>query len=276
MRSCPEPIRNSTADYDKCVTRSYRPKKTSLQNRRGSVLAHYGSYPPGGGRPHLVPQSGGWPAQEAGWQRSLYDQTYEGGWLEDIRAAVLGAAKGRCLLCSVSQPRTLDHFLPQESWPSLSVLTANLIAACADCNRNKGALANANLAQQFVHPYLDAIPVTDIFLKCSPVIDGVMSPGFFVEPCEGSDGDLLDRLRWQFATLELDERYREEAIIFFGERKDDWRESAEDSWVTLSQQITRERSAAVRATGCNMWKPAFLQGLLDCQHFAAEPLAFVG
>jgi 5-methylcytosine-specific restriction endonuclease McrA len=276
MRSCAAPLRNSPADYDMCVARSRQPKKGSLRNRRADVLAHYVSYPEHSGRANAVPPSANWPADEAGWQRSLYDETYVGRSLEDVRAAVLGAAKGRCVLCSVAQPHTLDHFLPKESWPSLSVLALNLIAACADCNRNKGTLANAAPGQQFVHPYLDAIPVTEVFLRCSPVVDGVMSPGFSVGPCEGMDGDILERLRWQFDTLRLDELYREEAILFFGERKDDWRESAEVSWATLSHQITRERSSAVKAAGCNMWKPAFLQGLLDCQHFGGTPLAFLG
>ncbi|MDH6298227.1 5-methylcytosine-specific restriction endonuclease McrA [Agrobacterium fabrum] len=276
MRNCDVPLRSSVADYDKCVGLSRNPKKGGLQNRRPDVTADYATYRNQGARAHSVPQSGNWPLAEAGWQRSLYDETYEGGWLEEIRTEVFKAAKGRCVLCSVFQPRTLDHFLPKESWPSLSVLTLNLVAACADCNRIKGTLANASPGQQFVHPYFDAVPMNEVFLHCSPVKDGVMSPGFSIESCAGMDNDLLARLRWQFDTLELDEMYRDEAMLFFGERKDDWRESAEIDWITLARQIERECSSAAKATGRNMWKPAFLQGLLDCPSFGASPLTFLG
>ena len=274
MRNCPSPQRDSVADYDLCVTHSNRPKKTGLQNRRPEIIVHYGNYPAGMGRAHLTAKSNQWPEQDAGWQRALYDLTYKNGRLQDLRAAIVQAAKNRCLLCGVSQPHTLDHFLPKESWPALSILALNLIAVCADCNRNKGTLANAGPDEQFVHPYLDVIPVAP-FLHCAPVAAGVLSPAFAVEDCDGMDENMLRRLRWQFATLGLDSVYSAEALIFFGERKDDWAESAALGWDVLAPQIARERASAARVSGPNMWKPAFLQGLIDCPQFTADPLIFL-
>jgi len=273
MRSCAAPVRDSTIDYDRCVLRTNQPKKAGLRQRRPDVLAGYAAFPAGSGRAHLVQDSAAWPEQQANWQRSLYVQTYEGGWLEDLRAEVLAAARGRCLLCGVSQPKTIDHFLPKESWPALAIFVLNLVAVCADCNRNKGSIANAAAGEQFVHPYFDAVPVNEQFLTCTPFSGGVLSPTFSITAHPGMDADLRGRLAWQFQTLELDDLYRTEAILAFGERKDDWAETVADGWPALIGQISREYRAASRPNGPNMWKPAFLKGLIDSPDFAADPAA---
>jgi hypothetical protein len=240
------------------------------------VLEHYDAYVPAGGRAHIVPRSGTWPVQEANWQRALYDDTYENGRLEDIRGAALQAAENRCLLCSVTATGSLDHFLPRESFPALSLFALNLIAACDECNRTKGTAAHADQERQFVHPYFDPLPLDVPFLRCMPFAGAVLSPEFSIIPCPGVDADLHARLSWQFDTLELNKLYSDEAIQLFRGSRRGWRELAEADSSDLVTDIGRSLRSEVSEFGCNRWKPAFLRGLLDHADFLADPLAYLG
>lgn len=275
MRNVPGPARSATADYDACVERSRRPKKQGLQARRAEVIDHYQEYQACGGRAHLAPRTVGWGAQDETWQISLYDLTYEGEFLQDIRSDALWLAQDRCLLCSAARPGTLDHFLPKDVFPTLSLLSANLIAACADCNHRKGTLAEADPARQFVHPYLDVIPADVTFLRATVVADGVLSPVFEIADAAGLGGNLLDRLRWQFSELRLNQAYVAESMLFLGERRRDWRGLAEIGWATLEDALRRERDSAVDDTGPNRWKPAFLTALIESPEVQAAPLQLI-
>ena len=46
----------------------------------------------------------------------------------------LSAKGGFCPLCGQRNVSTLDHYLPKESYPDLSILPINLVRACSDCN----------------------------------------------------------------------------------------------------------------------------------------------
>lgn len=275
MRNSAAPARLAAQDYDLCVTHSRRPKKTSLVARRDDVIGHYQQYRDAGGRAHLVPQSHGWGAPDAPWQISLYDLTYENERLEAIRSDAMWLAEDRCLLCSASRPSTLDHFLPKEAYPALSILSLNLVAACAECNHRKGTSAHADPARQFVHPYLDVIPLDVTFLRATVIAQNVLSPRFEVVGAPGLDDELLERLRWQFGELRLNRAYVAEAMIFLNERRRDWRSLGAIGWATLENAIERERESAVDDTGPNRWKPAFLLGLLESPEFRAAPLAYI-
>lgn len=63
---------------------------------------------------------------------------------------------GKCPLCGdIGQVRTLDHYLPKANFPLYSIVPANLIPCCRDCNSEK-LNAFATIAdRQTLHPYFD-------------------------------------------------------------------------------------------------------------------------
>lgn len=74
-----------------------------------------------------------------------------------IYDTLMVAAKDKCPFCGgIGRPTNLDHFLPKTFYPQFSILPANLIPACRDCNmgtkRNKIA---SSKEEQAIHPYLD-------------------------------------------------------------------------------------------------------------------------
>lgn len=275
MRNCTTPVRDSLGDYDGCVRNSRGPKRVSLTARRAQVAADYAAYVPGGGRAHLVPRSEAWPDQEKTWQKSLYELTYDGQRFDQIRARAYEYADNRCLMCSVGGVSQLDHFLPKESYPALSLYGLNLVAACEPCNHAKLSIANADPLQQFVHPYLDVLPLDEPYLVCEPFNGLALSPEYSIAACAGVDPDLTARMQWQFRTLGLDDLYSDEAVKLFRESRHGWRELAEGGVAALRDDIERALRSAKAEYGSNRIKPALLQGLLDDAGFMAAPLEFL-
>lgn len=60
-----------------------------------------------------------------------------------------------CPLCGQRTVSTLDHYLPQSLHPSLTITSANLVPACAECNKIKLARQAAEAGEQTLHPYFD-------------------------------------------------------------------------------------------------------------------------
>jgi hypothetical protein len=68
---------------------------------------------------------------------------------------VNGAPNRTCPLCGVGTVSSLDHHLPQSKYPEYILVPANLIPACADCNKAKFTKFPKQANQQTIHPYFD-------------------------------------------------------------------------------------------------------------------------
>lgn len=66
------------------------------------------------------------------------------------------APNGLCQLCHLGIAETLDHYLPKEHFPSLSIAPFNLIPACLRCNKEKHATRPRTEDEQTIHPHFDA------------------------------------------------------------------------------------------------------------------------
>lgn len=65
-------------------------------------------------------------------------------------------ANGKCPLCGdIGHVRTLDHYLPKANFPLYSVVPANLVPCCRDCNSDKLNTFSQTLEGQTLHPYFD-------------------------------------------------------------------------------------------------------------------------
>jgi len=60
-----------------------------------------------------------------------------------------------CPLCGQRTVSTLDHYLAKSRHPALAVTPANLVPACADCNKLKLDAQPASAEEQTLHPYFD-------------------------------------------------------------------------------------------------------------------------
>ncbi|SCA56748.1 Putative phage protein (fragment) [Candidatus Terasakiella magnetica] len=75
---------------------------------------------------------------------------------KSIYDEIMVAAHGKCPFCGgIGHPETLDHYLAKSNYPQFSVLPANLVPACRDCNTGKGHIRAQNAEEQVIHPYFD-------------------------------------------------------------------------------------------------------------------------
>lgn len=64
-----------------------------------------------------------------------------------------------CPICGVETCKHLDHYIPREQMPELSVFTPNLIPLCADCNEKKSALwLNSSNERLIFNAFYDRLP----------------------------------------------------------------------------------------------------------------------
>lgn len=76
-----------------------------------------------------------------GVARTIYDR---------IKAATV-----RCPLCGAREVRQLDHHLPKTKYPAYTLLPANLVPSCRDCNEDKLAVSPTTSSEETIHPYFD-------------------------------------------------------------------------------------------------------------------------
>lgn len=100
---------------------------------------------------------------------------------------LIASAPGeKCPYCGVGRVSTLDHYLPKSKFPCLSILPANLVPSCADCNFGKRSSLALSLEDQPIHPYYDrGVYVSDQWLCGEVVKTSPPSVRYYVSPPEG-------------------------------------------------------------------------------------------
>ncbi|MCK6405050.1 MAG: hypothetical protein L6Q60_03425 [Rhodocyclaceae bacterium] len=124
---------------------------------------------------------------------------------------MLLAPLGKCPFCGFGQVSTLDHFLSKARYPSFSVLPINLIPACTDCNKGKGAgvLDGQN---QIPHPYFEGSRIeTDVWLYASVHETSPATAAFSAIPPDNWPADLARRVVNYVRDLNLTTRFAIEA-----------------------------------------------------------------
>lgn len=135
---------------------------------------------------------------KSGSARFIYDK---------IRSSAPG---NRCPLCLHRVVHDLDHFLPKSAYPRLSIVPANLVPICSDCNGAKGSFVASNAEEEPLHPYFDELgsePWLDARLVEAPGLPVV----FGIAPPPKWSSGLSQRVSAQFNRLGLAGLYGDEA-----------------------------------------------------------------
>lgn len=119
-------------------------------------------------------------------------------------------ASAKCLLCTQRKVDTLDHHLPKAHYPVLAVTPANLIPACASCNKAKLASFPASADEAALHPYFDSIEgarwLYGRVVRGTPAV-----VQFRIDPPAHWTPQLVNRVRLHFEGLNLGDLYSAEA-----------------------------------------------------------------
>jgi hypothetical protein len=122
----------------------------------------------------------------------------------------------RCPLCGHRRVGSLDHYLPKQLFPLLSVTPANLVPACNECNKAKLAAAPATADDQTLHPYFDHVD-RDPWLKARLERDPQLAVVFYADPPSYWPPLLAARVRHHFDAFKLADLYGSEAATELGD-----------------------------------------------------------
>lgn len=108
------------------------------------------------GNPEIIKP---WPGIEPHKKKfqNLYLSPKEGSTQKPILDGLRSRTLQLCPACGEDgTPNTLDHYLPKEIFPELSITPANLFPMCDICQGEKGTkTVNSKNERLFIHPYFD-------------------------------------------------------------------------------------------------------------------------
>jgi len=111
-------------------------------------------------------------------------------------------AYGRCPLCGLRDVSTLDHHLPKDHYPALSVVPRNLVPACPSCNKAKTNAIPHSEDDQTLHPYYDDVE-NDRWLYAEVIQVSPVALSYFVDPPRDWDAHLAKRVKHHFNVFKL-------------------------------------------------------------------------
>jgi hypothetical protein len=121
------------------------------------------------------------------------------------------APLGICPFCGFGHAKTLDHFLSKARYPAFSVLCANLVPACADCNTGKGA-SEVIQNTQMLHPYFAEQSIENEQWLFAEVVESTPATvRYFIRPPVPWPNNLTERVTNHFNKLDLAKRFAVQA-----------------------------------------------------------------
>ncbi|KPW35163.1 hypothetical protein ALO87_100719 [Pseudomonas syringae pv. apii] len=177
---------------------------------------------------------------------------------------IISAPLAKCPLCGFGQATTLDHFLSKARYPAYSILPINLVPACTDCNKVKGACAVTEANQQS-HLYFECVRFEKepwVFAELVETTPPTIR--YFAEPPGEWPDPLKLRAKNHFKNLDLARRFGIEAAAELSgmiEVLDDL-ETCEDRKDHLKRFASSERK-----NRANHWKAPMYEALSESQWF---------
>src|ERR1700722_2450102 len=181
MRSLNPPELDAEGIYSRIANARNEPARARLLESADKVLEAYGRYEDAAGLCALLDRADVLPAIPADLTSSYI---YLGKARPEWRGAILANNKGgTCPLCTVGRVSTLDHYLPQGSFPEFAILPLNLVPACSVCQSNKRQLYREADEPMFLHLYFDDLPLDERYLFADvDVVETGISLDYWVEP----------------------------------------------------------------------------------------------
>lgn len=173
-----------------------------------------------------------------------------------------------CPFCDAGFVKNLDHYLPKAKYPQFSVLTANLVPVCRDCNTEKNDANALRADQQTLHPYFIAPKFTQrqwLFARVSERNN--ISFEFYVSPPAEWGADEKGCVRTHFSEYKLSRKYTILAAQHYSSIRPLFRlQKSADAVLELLQGLERNEADLQ----VNSWRRAMAQALLRSDWFCRE------
>ena len=195
------------------------------------------------------------PAKVANNIKSHYTDTNSKKPLEYIREDLFDGVS-RCPYCSIGQVNTLDHYMPKDNYPAMSLCRLNLVPICWECNHTKGTKSY----KEFIHPYYKNLPTKTIFLQANITVHlNQIIIDFYFDKAAVNNLPLYDELCKHWKNLKMNERLSKAAIDYIhNEIIDDYSDDNQ-----CIESIRAQLKRKEKKYGPNDWRTAILRALLS-------------
>lgn len=168
----------------------------------------------------------------------------------------------------MGQATTLDHYLPKGFYPQLSVVPANLVPSCKDCNTGKNNSIATCAHEQNLHPYFDHnnfISEQWLFAKVIKTVP-VTIEFYVVAPIHWDDSSKA-RVSSHFKNFNLASRYAIEACNELSSLRDTLSKYCELLGPMHVKQHLKIGAASHLTQHKNSWQTALFQALSECEWY---------
>lgn len=170
-----------------------------------------------------------------------------------------------CPLCEQRTVSTLDHYLPQSNHPSLTVVAANLVPACSECNKIKLAIEAADANDQTLHPYFDEIDERR-WLFATVQEKRPASVTFYADPPESP---LRARITRHFAVFQLAKLYASHAAVEINDLRFGLEKIIQSGTKNDVRHHLQETAQSCAHANPNSWRRAMYEGLIESEWFCS-------
>lgn len=186
-----------------------------------------------------------------------------------IYESLLSLSKGKqCPLCGFGQVKTLDHYLPKAKFPLYSVLPANLVPACRDCNTGKLASTANQAKEQSIHPYFDkAHFFSDQWLFATVEQKAPAAVRFYVQPPQSWDQLSKDRANSHFESFALSDRFSIEVANQLTVLLHELEDLSDEA---MRREHLQQRAECYMKVHKNSWQTALHQALANSAWYCQD------
>lgn len=256
-------------DYlDAIVESKYGPRKPRLKSLRPKVVVRYTEYWTNRHALNTLSQAT-YEAEEKEDLQHCYGSRTDA--LDDLKSKIRKAqdaiSRAICPHCGINNPRTFDHYLPEDTFPEYAVLAWNLFPMCDECNNTKlDKLGDSSSENPILNLYFDPLPQAERWLHATiDMSTGVPVASFSLVQTPTMDPDQFARIETHYNTLGLCDRYADRAVEIFSEATAST--SAGLTLQELQDTLTSSARSYEKRHGLNYWKVVALDAMAGSQQY---------
>ena len=273
MKNVPIPAINSQIILDEIIA-SKRLHNTILKTMRADLLTLYRNYEDNVHKLELLTAFVGFNKDCIEAIQHCYNVNTKP--LEALRSVIhtsLGDI-GRCYCpyCLISEPRTIDHYMPKELFPEFSILPINLISCCSDCNnlRNTAWVKASN--RTTINAYFDTLENKRFLYAETYFESNIPQIKFIIQNNEGISEYIFKIITNHFDLLQLQHRYRNQVGNVISEIHTRFSKPMHRSMTQVQKKslLIEEANSHRDTNGANYWKAAVLEALSNSEQFLSS------
>ena len=200
--------------------------------------------------------------------KGQYDKTYEGEIHYYLRDSLMRDVH-RCPYCSINQPDTLDHYMPQSDYPALSMCRLNLVPMCPECNRKKKDYPYTD----FIHSYYQTFPACSFLKATASVQLKRIIINFYLDEAAIPEAALVKKLKRQIMRIDLLDRMNKASTSFI----EDLCSQCHCFWgIGFKIWLKSRLNDHIRMFGLNDWRTASISAVLDCREVDYLLFKYIG